>query len=129
MGCGGDGEEVAAQGHHDARPASGHGILLTRRCGRRPGQTISASIHSFAAASAATWASAGDAARFRKGTTIPRWLRGSCSGFHTSTLAEHVVSPAVSVMRIFQPRYTCSDVLALESVMPERLHVDYQGRN
>jgi hypothetical protein len=94
-----------------------------------PGQTISASIHSFAAARAAKWASAEDAARFRKGTTIPLWLRGSCSGFQTSTLAENFVSTAVSVMRIFQPRYTCSDVLALESIMPERLHLDYQGQN
>src|SRR5258708_31543624 len=128
MGCGGDGEEAAAHGHHDAR----HLIMGSSSPGDAdggPGHTISASIHSFAAASAATWASAGDAARFRKGTTIPLWLRGSCSGFHTSTLAEHVVSPAVSVMRIFQPRYTCSDVLALESVMPERLHLDYQERN
>src|SRR5882762_5642112 len=129
MGCGGDGEKAAARGHHDARPASGHGIFFTRRCGRWPGQTISASIHSFATARAAKWASAGDAARFRKGTTIPLWLRGSCSGFQTSTLAETLVSTAVSVMRIFQPRYTCSDVLALESIMPERPHLDYQGRN
>ena len=39
MGCGGDGEEAAARGHHDARPASGHGIFFTRRCGRRPRST------------------------------------------------------------------------------------------
>jgi hypothetical protein len=89
--------------------------------GGSPGQSISSSIHSFAVSSAAAWASATDAARFRNGTTIPLWLRGSCSGFQTSTLAENVVPTAVSVMRIFQPRYTCSDLLALDSVMEDHL--------
>jgi hypothetical protein len=36
MGRRGDGKEAAAHGHHDARPASDHGIFFTRRCGRRP---------------------------------------------------------------------------------------------
>lgn len=53
---------------------------------------------------------------------------GSCSGFQTSTLAENLVSTAVSVMRILQPRYTCSDLLALDSVMQEHLRRDYQGQ-
>src|SRR4030095_16831140 len=89
--------------------------------GGSPGQSISSSIHSFAVSRAAARASAEDAARFRNGTTIPLWLRGSCSGFQTSTLAENVVSTALSVMRIFQPRYTCSHLLALDSVMEDHL--------
>jgi hypothetical protein len=71
--------------------------------GGNPGQAISSSIQSFAASRAAAWASAGDAARFRNGTTIPLCPRGSWSGFQTSTLAENLVSTAVSGMRIFQP--------------------------
>ena len=76
-----------------------HGPLLVMGfyspgdAGGSPGQTMSSSIHSFAASRAAAWASTGDAARFRNGTTIPLWLRGSCSGLQTSTLAEHSMSP------------------------------------
>jgi hypothetical protein len=110
--------EDAERGNHDAGPASGSS---TGDAGSSPGQAISSSIHFVAASRAAAWASAGDAARFRNGTTIPLWLRGSCSGFQTSTLAENLVSTAVSVMRIFQPRNTCSDLLALDSVMEDHL--------
>src|SRR6267378_8266056 len=90
----------AAPGNCDPRPASDH-------------RSTSRSIHFLAAWRATAWASASDGTRLWNGTTTPGSLRGSSPGFQTSIIADDPRPTVLPTMRIFQPRYSCSDLAAI----------------